>query len=90
MTWSHEPQVEICVEARPIAELHFRVDLALEIESAILTIRDGKIRALSTGACKGTGTLRCEGLVLARASRAFAIPGSLSFREGIPLTAPAG
>jgi hypothetical protein len=84
-TSSHEPRVEILANGARVADIRFQVDLEIEVECAVLTIQDAKIKSISTGMCEGTGTLRCESLVFAKTSKSFTIPGTASFGEGVPI-----
>jgi hypothetical protein len=85
ITSKHEPRVEILVNGKRFAELHFEVEIEMEIDTATLEIQDAKIKSVSTGECEATCTLRCEGVTLAQSSRTFELPGTLSFGEGIPI-----
>lgn len=86
ITSSHEPRVELLVNGDKVATITFGVDLELHFESATLTIQAGKILEVKTGTCVGKGVLKCEGAVLAeRSSAEIALPGRLSFGDGIPI-----
>jgi len=85
---SHEPHVDVLVGSRRVAEIHFTVELELEIDSVILTIQDAKIKEIATGKCLGKGTLKCEGVVLVEQStREIELPGRIGLGAGIPITA---
>ena len=56
------------------------------LEGIILKIQEGKIKEITTGTCKGKGTVECENiLILERKTRPFCLPGSVSLGEGIPI-----
>ncbi len=82
---THEPRVAIVVDGATVAEIHLRIDLTIDLEGAILKIQDARIKEAALGACEVSGTLRCEGIDVADAERAFTLPGTVSFGDGIPL-----
>ena len=83
---SHEPHIDVLVGSRRVAEIHFAVELALEIDSVILTIQDAKIKEIATGKCVGKGTLKCEGAVLVeQKTREIELPGRITLGAGIAI-----
>ncbi len=86
ITSSHEPHVDVLVGSRRVAEIHFAVELELEIASVILTIQDAKITEIAIGKCVGRGTLKCAGAVLVeRSTREVELPGRIGLGAGIPI-----
>jgi hypothetical protein len=85
---SHEPRVTLLVGGKKVAEVPFEVELELEIESAIFTIQDARIREVALGRCAGKGSLKCSGAVLLeRKSGEVMLPGRIVLGEGIPIAA---
>ena len=84
----HKPHLELVVADRPVGRLHFQIDLALVIEAAQLTIQSGRIMRIATGKTSGTGTLRCEGVIVGQKDMKLgALPGRIDLGSGIPIPA---
>jgi hypothetical protein len=84
---SHRPHVDVMVGESRVQRIDFDLELTLAIKGAVLTVRDGKIRAVSVGSCKGGGELSYKGCsILKRASRDVPLPGKFEFEE--PVTIP--
>lgn len=82
----HAPRLEVMVNDTLVDTVDFELSLKIDVEGAVLTIRDGKIRAVSLGTCTASGELSCEGHTLAkRESEPFELPGRLEFSEPIPI-----
>ena len=82
------PHLELVVAERPIGRLHFTIDLALVIEGAELTIQGGRIKSIATGKTSGTGTIRCEGVIVGqKEAKLGALPGRIDLGNGIPIPA---
>ncbi len=58
---SHKPTLDIIVNHVKVDTLPFELKLTVTLDGALLTIRGGKIYAVSPGACKGSFELKCEG-----------------------------
>lgn len=83
---SHSPHVDVVVGESRVQRIDFDLELTLDIDAAVLTVRDGKIWAVSVGSCKGSGELSYKGCsILQRESRAVSLPGSFAFDEPVPI-----
>ena len=87
----HQPYIELLVADQPVGRVDFEIDLEFTLKGALLTIRGGKIVAIRVGSCEASGSMTCEGVVIARrASRTFALPGVMSVEKSVsPARAPA-
>lgn len=84
----HKPHLELVVADRPVARLHFQIDLALTVDGAQLTIKGGRIIRIATGQTAGTGTIRCEGVIVGqKEAKLGALPGRIDLGSGIPIPA---
>ena len=81
----HKPHLELVVADRPVGRLHFQIDLALNIDGAQLTIQGGRIMRIATGKTSGTGTIRCEGVLVGQTeAKLGALPGKIDLGAGAP------
>ena len=86
VTSTHKPSLDILVDGVKIDTLPFELKLTLTLDSALLTIRDGKILAVSPGACTAGGEMTLEGFeILKRDAAAVKLPGTWTFREPIEI-----
>jgi hypothetical protein len=84
----HKPHLELVVADRPVGRLHFQIDLALVIDGAQLTIQGGRIMRIATGKTSGTGTIRCEGVIVGQKEQKLgSLPGQIDLGSGIPIPA---
>jgi hypothetical protein len=84
----HTPHLELVVADRTVGRLNFQIDLALNIDGAQLTIQGGRIKRIATGKTSGTGTLKCEGVIVGQKdAKLGALPGSIDLGTGIPIPA---
>ena len=84
----HKPHLELVVADRPVGRLNFQIDLALNIEGAQLTIQGGRIMRIATGKTSGTGTIKCEGVVVGQKDvKLAALPGKIDLGAGLPIPA---
>jgi hypothetical protein len=82
----HCPSIEILINGKPVGKINFHITISLIIEGIILKIQDGKIKEITTGACKGKGCVMCENIViLEKKTLPICLPGSISLGEGIPI-----
>jgi len=80
----HQPRLDVTVDDTLIDTVDFEISLEINIEGAVLKIREGKIWLVSLGTCTASGELSCEGHTLAkRESEPF--PGTLEFSEPVPI-----
>jgi hypothetical protein len=84
----HKPYIEILINDKSVGKIDFNINISLTLKGIILKIRDGKIKEIQTGSCKGKGTIKCEDLViLEKETESFSLPGSINLGEGIPIAA---
>ncbi len=82
----HRPSLEILLNGERVGEIEFRLEISLTLKGFILKIQGGLIKAIHTGECQWTGTVRCEDLTLAEEKRgSFPLPGVIDLGEGIPI-----
>ena len=87
ITSEHHPYVEILVNDQPAGKIFFDIKVALTLEGIILKIRDGRIKEIFTGTCKGKGTISCDHIViLEKKTESVPLPGSIDLGQGIPIT----
>ena len=88
----HRPHLDLFLDDQPAGRLDFTVEIALRVEGAVLTIKDGKIWKATTGACTASGRISCEGQTFSeRESVPVQLPGTLVFDQPIPIVPqPAG
>lgn len=80
----HKPYLEILVDDKVMGKVDFDIALALTLEGAVVSIRDGKIREIRVGSCEGSGSVKCENIAIAeRKTRTFQLPGSIPLGDGI-------
>jgi hypothetical protein len=86
VTSTHKPSLDIVVNDKKIDAVPFELKLTITLDGALLTIRDGKIEAMSPGACKAGGELKCEGYtIVKRDSSPIKVPGTWTFKEPIAI-----
>lgn len=84
----HKPSLELLLNDKPIGSIEFNISIALHLNGIILRIKGGKIRQIHTGACKGSGRIKCEDFtLLERKTEAFSIPGVIELGEAETITA---
>jgi hypothetical protein len=86
---TRHPEIEALVDGAPTGvRLQFELKLAMNIDSAVLVIRDGRIMRARIGDFSGSGSYACGKITLAeRKTSKFRLPGSLVLGDGIPLGA---
>lgn len=83
---THQPYIEIKIDEAAIGRLDFDIRLTLDLEGLVLKVRDGQVREVCGGACRGAGTLRCGDVVLKEhKARRFDLPGKIDLGEGIAI-----
>jgi len=82
----HRPYIEILVNEKQVGKIEFNIDISLTLKGIILKIRDGRIKEILTGTCKGKGTIRYGNLVITeKETGSFTLPGSIELGNGIPI-----
>jgi hypothetical protein len=83
----HKPRVQIMLDHSPLGpEMEFDVALSLNIDSAVLRVKNRRIMSARLGRITGVGTIKCEGATLfQRPTKSVALPLTISFGAGIPI-----
>ena len=71
---SHRPSIEVKWDGKVIKEIHFDVEVELDIDGAVVEIQNGRIKKLKARTCTAKGEFGCEGLTLIRCGGHF--PGA--------------
>ena len=93
ITSTHKPTLDIVVNGKKVDAVPFELKLTITIDGASLTIRDGKIEAITPLACKAGGELKCEGYtILKRDAVPIKLPGTgtWKFKEPIAISSVVG
>jgi hypothetical protein len=87
---SHKPRVQIMLDHSPLGpEIEFDVSLSLNVDSAILRVKNARIVSARLGRITGTGTIKCESAALfSRSTKSVPLPLTMSFGAGIPIGKP--
>ena len=86
VTSRHRPRLEVLLDDQPCGRLDVEVEMALRIDGAVLTIKDGKIWKATTGACAASGRITCAGQTLSeRESVPVPLPDAFVFDEPISI-----
>jgi hypothetical protein len=71
---AHHPSVELLVNDAHLATVTFDLDIEFVIKALVVTVRDGHVVSLHTGACDVAATLAAEGIRLASRQAHFELP----------------
>ena len=71
---SHHPFVELLVNDVHLATVTFDLDFEFVVKALVVTVRDGHVISLHTGACDVAATLAAEGIRLASRRAHFELP----------------
>ena len=87
ITSEHHPYLEIMVNDQLVGKIGFKISVDLTLEGIILKIQNGEVKKISTGTCKGKGTIKCGDLLLVKEeAKSLALPGSIDLSPGVPIT----
>ena len=64
ITTAHRPYVDVVIDDKKIATVHFDLSLVLDVDTLLGTVRRGRLVALASGRCTVTASLGCEGIDL--------------------------
>src|SRR5262249_5814209 len=85
---THKPYVEIRLGDKVLDRLTFEVDLRLKLNTALLTIRGGKIVEIGPGSGWAKGSVRLGPKQLfGMKTRKLELPGKIDFPEGFSIPA---
>jgi hypothetical protein len=71
---AHHPFVELLVNDAHVATVTFDLDIEFIVKALVVTVRDGHVVSLHTGACDAAATLAAEGIQLASRRAHFELP----------------
>ena len=81
---THKPWVDIVVNGARDGRITFDVDVGLKLKGFQLLIRNGRIRAVTTGPCEASGKVSLDGCVLLEEkSRPVSLPGRIDLGDGL-------
>ena len=70
----HRPFVELLINGAHVATVNFELDVEFVVKALVVTVRNGHVVSLHTGACDVAATLAAEGLQLASRRAHFELP----------------
>jgi len=83
------PGIELFADDVSVGTIDFKVELATNLEGAVLSIRDGHIVGVKTGSATVSGKIDCgECTLVDLTSSPFELPGEIDIGEGIPILPP--
>jgi hypothetical protein len=71
---AHHPSVEVLVNDAHLATVTFDLTIEFVIKALVVTVRDGHVVSLHSGACDVAATLAAEGIQLASRREHFELP----------------
>jgi|Tabmets5t2r1_1033131.scaffolds.fasta_scaffold04466_2 hypothetical protein len=71
---AHHPSVELLVNDVQVATVTFDLEVEFVVKALVVTVRDGHVVSLHTGACDVAATLAAEGIQLASRQAHFELP----------------
>ena len=71
---AHHPSVELLVNDAHLAAVTFDLEVEFVVKALVVTVRDGHVVSLHTGACDVAATLAAEGVQLASHRAHFELP----------------
>jgi hypothetical protein len=84
----HHPAIEIFIKKQRIGKIGFTVKLKLKLEGFLLKVQDCKIKSITAGTCRASGSIQLKKLTLAEVeSRKITLPGRIDLGEGIVIAA---
>jgi hypothetical protein len=70
----HRPFVELLINGAQVATVNFELDVEFVVKALVVTVRNGHVVSLHTGACDVAAKLAAEGLQLASRRAHFELP----------------
>ncbi|WES62876.1 hypothetical protein P0L94_10435 [Microbacter sp. GSS18] len=74
---SYKPSVDVIVDEKKVTSIPFEVSLETKIEGGLIVVKGGEIVAVRTGRGTITGTLKCEGVEVAKKKVDYDLAGIL-------------
>jgi len=82
----HHPFIQILINDKPVGKIEFNISVSLVLKGIVLKVQDGRIKEITTGTCKGKGTIKCEDyVILEKETETISLPGSIGLGEGVPI-----
>ena len=82
----HEPHIDVYRGNDLIHTIRIKIELAIEVRGAALSIENARITEIQTGDCRVTGSIELDGCKIAKEqSRRLELPGRIHFEPGIEL-----
>lgn len=86
ITSEHHPYLDVVLDEVRLARIILDIRLELDLEAAVLKIKDARIHEIRPGSCKAKGRVSYKDLtLLEEESDSLDLPGSLHFEKGIPI-----
>lgn len=86
LEWATRPKLVISIDGMKSLEVEFELLLTLDIDAAIMSVRDARIHGIALGKCHGEAKISCEGQPVYRCPlKDIRFPGQLRFPDGIPI-----
>jgi hypothetical protein len=80
------PALEVLINDIVVEKIDFIIKLALSFQGIILKIKEGKIKEIMPGSCKGKGKLSLGNFdLIEEETKTFILPRSINLGEGIPI-----
>ncbi|HTZ17908.1 MAG TPA: hypothetical protein VMB78_05660 [Dissulfurispiraceae bacterium] len=87
ITSEHKPHIDVLLGERPFFRIDFIIDISLMLNGFIARVQGGRLKEIRTGLCKASGSIKCDGFMLAeRESAPLELPGSIDFGDGVPIS----
>jgi len=90
ITSIHRPSVAILVDDSNLAEIHLKLELALELQAVCGVVSVGRLIALRSGRAKIKATLWCEGVLVKSSMQELDLQLELGLGSGLVLVEPPG
>jgi hypothetical protein len=82
----HHPYIEIVINNKRISKIDVEISLVLMIKGIALEIQNRKLKKITAGTIRGSGTVKCENiLILEKKTEELQLPGTLDLGDGISI-----
>lgn len=85
VTLDNQPSIELLVNGKRVATVHFVLMLRITVEALTATIRAGKLIGLRAGRCDFDASVSIEGITVANRRAQLELPFSVRLGSGIAL-----
>ncbi len=91
VSYEKTPHVDVLAGGKRLGSIDFKVNLALTLDAANLSVQDGRFMGVHMGQYQFVATLKCEKKeILKRSSKDYQLPGKILFGSGIPILPGSG